>query len=217
MNTNPTIKILIADDHQMILDGINDMLAAEQTFRVVATVLDGQFALEKIEAQPHAYNVLITDISMPRLSGIDLCRKVKSSFPHIHVLVLSMYSSSEAVQEAVMAEADGYLLKNSGKQELLTALHRITQGGTYFSEAILPIIYKQYQKSKIKDEMLHQLSARELEILLLIIKEQTSEEIAHSLFISKKTVDNHRANILEKTGCKTTIGLVKWAIRNGIE
>ena len=210
-------RIIIADDHQMILDGINDMLAAEREFRVMATVPDGQLALEKIEAEPAACNVLITDISMPRLSGIDLCRKVKASFPHIQVLVLSMYSSTEAVQEAVMAEADGYLLKNSGKQELLTALHRITKGGTYFSEAILPIIYKQYQKAKIRDEVLHLLSARELEILSLIVKEQTSEEIASKLFISKKTVDNHRANILEKTGCKTTIGLVKWAIRNGLE
>ena len=116
-----------------------------------------------------------------------------------------------------MAEADGYILKNLGKKELLTALHRITNGGTYFSEAILPIIYNQYQKEKIKDNVLRQLTTRELEILQLIIKEQTSEEIANALFISKKTVDNHRANILEKTGCKTTVGLVKWAIKNGVE
>ncbi len=217
MTLSSSINIIIADDHQMILDGIKDMLAAESGYNVAATAPDGQKVLEIINADPQAFNLLITDISMPGITGIELCRKVKAAYPHIQVLVLSMYSSTEAVQEAVMAEADGYMLKNSGKQELITALHRITQGGTYFSEAILPIIYKQYQKAKIKDELLHQLSARELEILLLIVKEQTSEEIANKLFISKKTVDNHRANILEKTGCKTTIGLVKWAIRNGIE
>ncbi len=217
MEATSVTNILLADDHQMILDGISDMLSAEHKYRIAASVLDGTLALELITANPAAYDVLITDISMPLLSGIELCKMVKASYPHIQVLVLSMHSSATAVQEAVMAEADGYILKNLGKKELLTALHRITNGGTYFSEAILPIIYNQYQKEKIKDDVLRQLTTRELEILQLIIKEQTSEEIANTLFISKKTVDNHRANILEKTGCKTTVGLVKWAIKNGVE
>ena len=193
------------------------MLANEQAYNVAATVQDGQQAIDLIKSDPQAYNVLLTDISMPLLSGIDLCKMVKANYPHIQVLILSMYSLTEAIQEAVMAEADGYILKNLGKQELLRALHRITQGGTYYSEAILPIIYSQYQKSKTKDDVLRLLTNREMEILLLIVKEQTSEEIANTLFISKKTVDNHRANMLEKTGCKTTVGLVKWAIRNGLE
>ena len=217
METSSVTNILLADDHQMILDGISDMLSAEHSYRVAASVLDGTLAMELIAANPAAYDVLITDISMPLLSGIDLCKTVKASYPHIQVLILSMHSSATAVQEAVMAEADGYILKNLGKKELLIALHRITNGGTYFSEAILPIIYNQYQKEKIKDDVLRQLTTRELEVLLHIVKEQTSEEIANTLFISKKTVDNHRANILEKTGCKTTVGLVKWAIKNGLE
>ena len=212
----PVIKLLIADDHQMILDGIAGMLAGQSTYLVAATAPDGQHAMEIISANPDAFDVLLTDISMPLLSGIDLCRMVKASYPRIQVLVLSMYSSITAVEEAVMAEADGYILKSSGKEELLKALHRITAGGTYFSEAILPIIYGQYQKTKTKEEAQRMLSARELEILALIVKERTSEEIGDALFISKKTVDNHRAHILEKTGCRTTVGLVKWAIRNSL-
>lgn len=210
-------NLLIADDHQMIVDGIAGMLAGEVHFHVAATAPDGQHAMELISARPDAYDVLLTDVSMPLLSGIELCRMVKASHPHIQVLVLSMYSSVAAVESAVMAEADGYILKSSGREELLKALHRITRGGTYYAEAITPILFGQYQKAKTSEEAKRMLSAREVEILGLIVKEKTSEEIGTELFISKKTVDNHRAHILEKTGCKSTVGLVKWAIKNGLE
>ncbi len=213
----PHVNILLADDHKIILDGICGMLADQQHYHIVATAPDGQHAMEMIDASPNDFDVLLTDISMPLLSGIDLCRMVKATHPHILVIVLSMYSSIAAVQDAVMAEADGYILKNSGKEELVKALHKVCNGGTYYTEALLPIIYGQFQKTKTVEEVQRILSARELEILALIVKEQTSEEIATQLFISKKTVDNHRAHILEKTSCKTTVGLVKWAIKNGVE
>jgi len=211
------INILLADDHQIIIDGIKGMLVDTPQYHIAATAPDGQHAMEMISAAPGKYDVLLTDISMPLLSGIDLCRLVKAAYPKLLVIVLSMYSSVAAVQDAVMAEADGYILKSSGKDELLKALHKVTNGGTYYAEALLPIIYGQFQKAKTKEEVQRMLSARELEILALIVKEQTSEEIGNTLFISKKTVDNHRAHILEKTGCKTTVGLVKWAIKNGVE
>lgn len=211
------VNILLADDHQMIIDGIIGMLSTEAGYRIAATAADGQHAMELISARPDAYDVLLTDISMPLLSGIELCRMVKSSYPRLQVLVLSMYSSVAAVEAAVLAEADGYILKSSGRTELLRALHRITSGGTYYAEAITPILFGQYQKSKTREDVKRLLSARELEILSLIVKEMTSEEIGDELFISKKTVDNHRAHILDKTGCKSTVGLVKWAIKNGLE
>jgi two-component system nitrate/nitrite response regulator NarL len=217
MEGTRAVNIILADDHQMIIDGIKDMLATTPLYHVAATAPNGQQAFDLISAAPTAYQLLVTDISMPVLSGIELCKMVKAAYPHIQVLVLSMYSSTTAIDEAIMAEADGYILKSSGKDELLTALHRIADGGTYFSEAVLPIIYKQYRTAKIKDDTLSILSIREREILSGIVKEQTSEEIGAALFISKKTVDNHRAHLLEKTGSKTTIGLVKWAIRNGLE
>lgn len=212
-----TINILVADDHQMMIDGIKDILASQDTYMVAAEANNGQTAYEVLAANPSRYQLLLTDISMPLLSGTQLCKMVKNEFPHIQVLILSMYNNATAVQEAVFAEADGYILKNAGKAELLKAVHRITNGGTYFSQDIVPLIYKQYHQEKIRSEQLSQLSLREREILSLIVKELTSEEIAQKLFLSKKTVDNHRQNILEKTGCKSTVGLVKFAIKLGLE
>lgn len=210
------INIIIADDHQMVIDGIKSMLASGTDYQVGAEAINGQAALDILTSNPQAFQLLLTDISMPLLAGTELCKMVKAQFPHIQVLILSMYNNAPAVKEAVMAEADGYILKNSGRDELLNALHRITNGGTYFSQDIVPIIYNQYQKQRAQDEELNQLSAREKEILALIVKEFTSEEIGKKLFISKKTVDNHRQNLFVKCNCKTTVGLVKYAIRHGI-
>ncbi len=216
MDTEENINILIADDHQMVIDGLKMMLNNE-VYNVVSEANNGQEAIDLISSNPDKYNLVLTDISMPLLSGTELCKMIKSQFPHIQVLILSMYNNAQAVKEAVLAEADGYILKNSGRDELLQALHRITNGGTYFSQDIVPIIYGQYQKQKVQDEKLNALSPREKEILSLIVKELTSEEIAEKLFISKKTVDNHRQHLFTKCNCKSTVGLVKYAIANGLE
>ncbi|MET0465462.1 MAG: response regulator transcription factor [Chitinophagaceae bacterium] len=212
-----TINILIADDHQIMIDGIRDMLEKEPAYVVKAEANNGQAAYERIAENPDQYHLLLTDISMPLLSGTELCKMVKAQFPHIQVLILSMYDNPAAVKEAVFAEADGYILKNAGRGELLKALQKLMAGGTYFAQDIVPIIYRQYNKQKLQDEQLSQLSSREKEILGLIVKEFTSEEIADKLCISKKTVDNHRANILEKANCRSTVGLVKFAIKAGLD
>ncbi len=217
MDNQEKINILIADDHQMMIDGIKNLLSKESNCNIVDEANNGQVAYEKVASNPENFDLILTDISMPLLSGTELCKMIKSEFPHIQVLVLSMYNNSTAVKEAVLAEADGYILKNAGKDELLNAIHRISNGGTYFSQDIIPLIYNQYNKEKIQNEQLSLLTTREREILSLIVKEMTSEEIAETLFISKKTVDNHRQHILEKTGCKSTVGLVKFAIRLGLE
>ncbi|MBK0378685.1 response regulator transcription factor [Mucilaginibacter segetis] len=215
--TTSKIDIIIADDHQMVIDGLRSLLAHNEQYQIIAEANNGQAAYELIAAEPQKFQFLLTDISMPLLTGTQLCRMVKSEFPHIQVLILSMYNNAPAVKEAIMAEADGYILKNAGRTELLQAMHRITCGGTYFSQDIVPIIYNQYHKQKVQDEQLNQLSIREKEILSLIVKEFTSEEIAEKLFISKKTVDNHRQHLLEKTHNKSTVGLVKFAIKSGLE
>jgi len=211
------INILIADDHQMVIDGLKSLLSGHEAYHVCDEANDGQAAYERIAAEPDKFQFLLTDISMPLLTGTQLCRMVKDKFPHIQVLILSMYNNTPAVKEAIMAEADGYILKNAGRDELLQAMHRIVAGGTYFSQDIVPIIYNQYHKQKMQDEQLSQLSQREKEVLALIVKELTSEEIANKLFISKKTVDNHRQHLLEKTNSKSTVGLVKFAIKSGLD
>lgn len=217
MDTKKPTSILIADDHQMVIDGLCSMLLTENQYLVTGQANNGQEAFDMIVAKPDHYKILLTDISMPLLTGTELCKMIKSQFPHIQVLILSMYNNAQAIKEAIMAEADGYILKNSGREELLTALYRIINEGTYFSQDIVPIIYNQYQKQKVQDEALSQLSPREKEVLKLIVNENTSEEIAEKLFISKKTVDNHRQHLLEKCNCKSTVGLVKFAIKTGLE
>ena len=211
------VTILVTDDHQIVIDGIKSMLTGENRYVVSGEATNGQQALDMISKNPSEFQLLITDVSMSHLNGIELCKMVKDQFPEIRVLILSMYNSVSVVKDALAAEADGYLLKSAGRDEFLLALHRISGGGTYFAQDIVPIIYNQYQKEIRQQDALSMLSAREKEVLSLILRENTSEEIAEKLFISKKTVDNHRQNILSKTNCRTTIGLVKFAIRNGLE
>jgi DNA-binding NarL/FixJ family response regulator len=211
------IKILIADDHQIIIDGVKSMLENHPVYEVVQEAANGQAAMDLISTAPDNYDLLIADINMPLLTGTELCKIIKHNFPDKKVLILSMYGSSPMVKEAILAEADGYILKNAGKNELLTALHKICNNGTFYSDEILPIILGQIEKEKKAKENTIVLTDREREILKYIVKEYTRDEIAEKLFISPKTVDNHRVNILQKTDCKSTIGLVKYALQNGIE
>jgi DNA-binding NarL/FixJ family response regulator len=217
MTDQPAINILLADDHQLVIDGLKSMFSGETRYVIAGEANNGQEAFDTIQSSPEKFQLVITDVSMSHLSGIELCKHIKHQFPEIKVLILSMYSGISVIKEALAAEADGYLLKSAGKDEFMQALHRITDGGTYFAQDILPIIYNQFQREKQQLDALSMLSTREREVLALIVKEHTSEEIAQKLFLSKKTVDNHRQNILAKTNCKTTIGLVKFAIRNGME
>lgn len=208
------IKILIADDHQLFADGIKSLLETSKEIEVLYMCANGQEALNIIENNPNAVDLILTDVSMPLLSGIDLCKIIKNKFPHIKVLIISMFNNATVVKESVLAEADGYLLKTSGKDVFFTAIHRLLEDGTYYDEKILPIIYNHFTKEKEAETQKPILTERELEVLKLISLEFTSNEIAEKLFISKKTVDNHRHNILEKTNSKSTVGILKYAIKN---
>ncbi len=207
------VKIILVDDHQLVLDGLSSLLM-HSVFKVSATFTSGEAALDFLEHNNQQINIVISDISMPAMSGIELCKKIKGTYSHISVIMLSMHSTTEAINQSISAEADGFLLKNSNKQQFFDALAKVNSGATYFSEEILPIIYKQMLFQKNKKSIEQQLSEREIEILKLISQELTSEEIAERLYISKKTVDNHRANMLIKTESKSTIGLLKYAIQN---
>ena len=208
-------NILLVDDHRIMLDGIESMLQ-HTDYQIVALCGNGEEAWQWLDHNPGVVHIVITDISMPVMNGIDLCKKIKGNYPGIYVLMLSMYNSAAAIDEVLNAEADGFILKNASKTEFISALLKIQNGGTYFSQEIIPFLYKQIVAERKKDSALAVLTEREKEILVMIAQEDTSDEIASKLFISKKTVDNHRTNMLQKTGSKSTIGLVKFAIRNGI-
>ncbi len=210
------IKIFIVDDHQMIIDGIRGMFSDDLEFEFIGFANDGFSAKTKIAEISDQIDLVITDINMSGLTGIELCKHLKTHYPAIKVLIISMYQNDSVITEALMAESDGYLLKTAGYHEFKLAIQRVIDGSSYYSEAIYPIIFKEYQKEKEKSEFIQQLTNRELEILQLIIKELTSSEIADQLCISKKTVDNHRQNLLLKTQSKSTIGLVKYALKAGI-
>ncbi len=215
MNTiGSKINILIADDHQLVIDGLKSMLQKEEQYQVRAEAPNGRQALDLIMAAPEFFQLLITDITMPLMGGIELCKAVKAQYPHIKVLVLSMHNSISIVKDAVAAEADGYMLKNTGQEEFLKGMERIVENGTYFSQDILPVIFSTLQKEKSHPAK-GTLSQREKEVLELIVQEYTSREIADKLHISKQTVDTHRINIMQKTNCQTLVGLIKYAIQSG--
>lgn len=217
MNLNDRINLLVADDHKIIIDGIRSMLQDTPSYHIDAWAGNGHEAFSLIREDPGRFGILVTDINMPGMPGTDLCRMVKEAYPHIKVLVLSMYSTPGIIREAINAEADGYMLKDSGVSELLKALHKITNDGTYYSNEIAPVIFGKRSTNGLSLFNRFGLTAREMQVLSLIVNECTSEEIAGKLFISKKTVDNHRTRLLEKTGCRSAIGLVKLILQYGLE
>lgn len=205
-------SILIVDDHQMFIDGIESLLIGQDKYQIKYHANDGQTALDLLKQSK--VDILISDLSMPGMSGAELVKTVKEKYHEIKVLVLSMHNNRETVGEILMSEAEGYILKNTGKKELLNALDRITENSTFYSKAVMSLMMEKIQKQKQVAAETQCLTERELEILQHIVEEFSSEEIADKLFISKRTVDTHRKHILKKTGSKTIVGLIKFAFKN---
>jgi DNA-binding NarL/FixJ family response regulator len=209
------INLLIVDDHQLVIDGIKSMLEKHFRYRIIGEAHSGNQAWELISRSAENIHVVITDISMPGITGTELCKKIKSFDCNIKVIILSMHDNIKMIKEAIMCEADGYMLKNTGKNEFIQGLDALVENGSYFSHQIVPLLYQDNMKVASVDHNI-QLSRREIEVLKLIVKEYTSKEIAEKLFISKQTVDTHRLNMMEKTSSKSVVGLIKYALQNGI-
>lgn len=209
------VRIFIVDDHQILIDGVKSLLRNEERFQILNEALSAKDALSKL-AEDYNYDILITDISMPEMDGVELSKRVKQLYPEIKILVLSMYNNQQVATEIIMSEAEGFILKNTGKQELVAALNAISDNGTYYSREVLLAMMQKVKSDKKTEEEIANLTDREAEILQLICEELSSEQIAQKLNISKRTVDTHRQNIYEKTGCKTIISLIKFALRNNL-
>lgn len=208
------IKILIADDHKMIRDGIKSMLDSKATVDVVAEADNGKKALEICRSMP--VELIIMDINMPEYNGIELTAILREEFPDIKVLALTMMDQDEHIRRMIDAGASGYILKSSGSEQLEEAIHAVMAGDHYFGKDATDIIMKDLvdSGSRRKPASTEELTGRELEILELICNEHTNKEIADKLYISSRTVDAHRRSLLQKTGARNTAGLVKYAIQN---
>ena len=206
------IKIVLADDHRIIIDAIADMLNAEQDISVVGIAENGLEALRVIEEkQP---DLAVVDINMPGLDGIELTRSIKEKFADIKVVILSMSSDQTYVNKALEAGAKGYLLKNTGKEEFLLALKKIVGGGKYFASEITEAML--YGRSEDSSPLSVELSKKEMEVLRLIAKGLTNPQIAETLFRSEHTIKSHRKNLLSKLGVNNTAGLVRFAFKNDL-
>lgn len=205
-------RVILADDHTLVRAGIRRILEAQPDFEVVAEAADGAAALESIATQ-HA-DVLVLDLNMNGLEGIDVLRRCKASHPDLKVVILTMHAGREYVSRAIAEAADGYLLKDSAVQDLAAAIHAVIGGGTFFSPSI-----QQQMANMVRDgsrQGLRGLTDREREVLALIARGQSTKEIAVSLDIGQRTVETHRANLMRKLGVKSVALLTQVAIREGL-
>lgn len=210
------ITVLVADDHKVFRDGVISILEDLEDIKVVAEASDGREVLARLkEVQPR---VVLMDITMGEASGIDATKLLKKDYPNVKVLALSMHAESGYIIKMLEAGASGYLLKDAGKEEMIRAIRTVDEGNTYYSQRVSSAILEHLAnpaKSQ-KEKTAASLTRREMEVLRLIAEEYSNPEIAEKLFISIRTVDTHRRNLLEKLGVKNTAGLVKYAIRQGL-
>lgn len=209
------IRIAVVDDHEIVRDGVKMLLEDEPGFQIAFEAETGKEAVELCKKEEP--DLVIMDITMPEMDGIQATKIIKNNYPDIKILALTMLSEDQHIRKMIKAGASGYILKSSGKNELIKAINSIMEGNHYFSDGATKAILQELvnpvvTKSKDDDEV--NITERELEVLKLIVDEYTNQEIAEELFVSVRTVDAHRRNLLQKTGVKNTAGLVKYALKN---
>ena len=212
------IKVLIADDHQLVREGIQSMLSAADDIEVIGLVPSGEEAINATRANPA--NVVLMDIIMPGMSGIEAARWIKEANSAVRVIIVTMEISKEYVSAAIKSGVDGYLPKDIGKETLLEAIRSVHQGERYFNDAIKKLIFEDfYSVEKLKNPkkvLPNQLTKREMEVLALVATGKSNREVAEALFISVKTVETHKTHILIKLGLNNNSELIRYAVKNNI-
>ena len=209
-----TIKLFLVDDHKMIREGLKNFLAEESNFEIIGEAENGIQCLERLKTV--SPDIVLTDLHMPEMDGLELTKEIKENYPELKIIALTMMGESQHIKQMLAEGAVGYLLKDCDQNELITAINNVNQGGTYYSPEVTNIILNNIRKikparaSKVVSEM--PLTEREKEVLHLILKEYSNKEIADTLFVSIRTVDAHKRNLLDKTGSKNIAGLVLYAI-----
>jgi DNA-binding NarL/FixJ family response regulator len=206
-----TIRVLIADDHGVVAEGLRHLVEAQPDMEVVAVVEDGREAVRMAgEAGP---DVVLMDLSMPELNGADATRAIVQRDPRCRVIVLSMYAEREYVRRALKAGAIGYVVKRSAAKEVVDAIRSAHAGERYLSPRVADVLLEGPEE---RTDPLGKLSSREREVLQLIAEGRTGAEIAERLALSQKTVETYRARLIEKLGIRDVPGLVRFAIQNGL-
>jgi two-component system response regulator NreC len=213
---NDRVKVLVVDDHEIVREGIRMVLATDPELEVVDVASSGEEAIDKVrECQP---NVVLMDIGMPGLSGFEATRRIRESNPGTQVVALTVHDSEGYVFQMLQAGATGYVVKRAPSEDVIQAVKRANQGEAVLHPSVAKLLIKDYlaRVAKGEETSFDQLSDREREILKLIAEGRTNREIAESLFLSIKTIQAHRANLMRKLGMHDRTELVKYAIRKGI-
>lgn len=206
------IKTILVDDHTLFRKGMRFLLDEYDDIEIIAEASNGKELLDILSKEKA--DVVLIDIEMPVMNGIEATQKAMELYSDLKIISLSMYGEEEYYYKMINAGAKGFILKNSDIDEVTTAIRTVMNGATYFSSDVLYNVVKNITEVSEKKENLPQLSEREAEVLKLICKGLSNEEIGEILFISKRTVEKHRANLLSKTNCKNTANLVMFAIDN---
>jgi DNA-binding NarL/FixJ family response regulator len=218
--TTKRIKIIIADDHSVVREGLRALFKRAPDFRVVADASDGEALLRLVNDRKP--DVAIIDISMPKMNGIEATRRIKQSRPATKVLILTIHQNEEYVYQMVAAGANGYVLKDAGKDELFAAVRAVHAGDRFLSPGVSNLIIEEFVRRSKHAEPVHltptaPLTNREAEVLQFIAQGLTNAEIAKKLFLSVRTVNTHRTNLMHKLDIHNTAGLVRYALENGVE
>ncbi|MFC5625685.1 response regulator [Algoriphagus winogradskyi] len=198
-------RILLIDDHKILLEGTQSLLSGLEDYEVAAAASSGKKAIELLKTQD--FDILVTDYELPDFSGLEIIKIAHSINPDIKVIVLSMHDDPSVVRDLLKENIDSFVLKNDAHSSLMQALDKVTSGKKYFSDEISEILVRQLNAPTEKSD----LSPRETEIIKLIARDFSTKQIAEVLFISEKTVETHRKNILRKIECSTLVGLVNYA------
>lgn len=201
------IRVFVTDDHEVVIDGLTALLASEPDIKVIGRALNGEHLLEQLKQK--TADVILMDIDMPGLNGIEATKKVKQLYPDTKVIMLTMYNKREYVSQAISAGANGYMLKNSNKATLLDGIRKASMGAFFLPSDIAP------PQAREGDDQ-PQLTDREKQIICLIVREHTSQEIGDMLYISPNTVETHRRNIFSKLGVRNVAGLVRYALQHDL-
>lgn len=208
-------RVLIADDHAIVRTGLRTLLSADPSMDLVGEAGGGQEAIQLVEqTRP---DVLLLDLSMPDLDGIQVTRAVKSSFPRLRILVLTIHEDQGLLREAIRAGAAGYILKRAAESELISAIHVLMRGDMYVDPAMMrELLSEAVAPVRNAEAMVEQLTPREVEVLKYIVQGYTNRQIGEELSISVRTVEGHRANLSGKLGLHSRVDLVRYAREHGL-